>query len=44
MTITLHCIDCGFRLSVTLPPHESAAALAETLSCGHCRSRRWVTS
>lgn len=44
MTITLHCKDCGFSLSVTVPTHEAAGTVADSLSCGHCRSRRWVAA
>jgi hypothetical protein len=43
MTITLHCLDCGFRLSVTLPAHAPAGEPASALSCGQCRCRRWAT-
>lgn len=44
MTITLHCLDCGFRLSVTVAGVESPEAVADTLSCGQCRCRRWTTT
>jgi hypothetical protein len=42
MRITLHCLDCGFRFSVTLPPQEDRAAVTESLSCGQCGGRRWA--
>lgn len=40
MTITLHCLDCGFRISVTLAPNTGADEVS--LSCGQCRCRRWA--
>jgi hypothetical protein len=27
MTITLHCLDCGFRFSLTLSPREGAGTM-----------------
>lgn len=41
MTITLRCLDCGFRLSLTLARNETTDALPDALSCGQCRCRRW---
>jgi hypothetical protein len=41
MTITLHCLDCGFRISLTVPAREPPEAFAATLSCGQCGCRRW---
>lgn len=44
MTITLRCLDCGFRISLTLADRERVDAVAESLSCGHCRCRRWAAA
>jgi hypothetical protein len=44
MTITLHCLDCGFRFSLTLPRPESAESVVSSLSCGQCRCRRWAAA
>jgi DNA-directed RNA polymerase subunit RPC12/RpoP len=44
MTITLHCLDCGFRFSLTLGQRERLDAVAGSLSCGHCGSRRWAAA
>jgi hypothetical protein len=41
MLITLHCLDCGFRFSITVPPQSDRAAMAASLSCGQCGCRRW---
>jgi len=41
MRITLHCLDCGFRFSITLLPHDDRAAVTGSLSCGQCGCRRW---
>jgi hypothetical protein len=42
MTITLHCLDCGFRFSLTLAQRDLAGAVAASLSCGQCGCRRWA--
>jgi hypothetical protein len=42
MSVTLQCLECGFQITVTLPKPEEAWAIAESISCGHCRCRRWV--
>jgi hypothetical protein len=42
MTITLRCLDCGFCISLTLAQRERIDAVAESLSCGQCRCRRWA--
>ncbi len=42
MTVTLQCLDCGFQFTVTLPRPEASGAVAESISCGHCRCRRWA--
>jgi DNA-directed RNA polymerase subunit RPC12/RpoP len=42
MTVTLQCLDCGFQFTVTLPRPEESGAVAESISCGHCRCRRWA--
>ena len=42
MRITLHCLDCGFRFSVTLPSQEGLEAVTGSLSCGQCGCRRWA--
>jgi hypothetical protein len=44
MRITLHCLDCGFRFSVTVSAREEAEAVAGSLSCGHCSGRRWAAA
>jgi hypothetical protein len=44
MTITLYCLDCGFRLSLTLTEREPTELVTGSLSCGHCRSRRWAAA
>jgi hypothetical protein len=44
MTIVLHCLDCGFRLSVTFSQPDAAGAVAGTLSCGQCGCRRWAAA
>ena len=44
MTITLHCLDCGFRLSLTLATGATPDDVAGSLSCGQCRCRRWATA
>jgi hypothetical protein len=44
MTITLYCLDCGFRVSLTLAEREQTAAVAGSLSCGQCRCRRWAAA
>ncbi len=44
MTITLHCLDCGFRFSLTLGQPEAAASVADSLSCGQCGCRRWAVA
>jgi DNA-directed RNA polymerase subunit RPC12/RpoP len=41
MRITLHCLDCGFRFSVTVPAPEAVETVTGSLSCGQCGSRRW---
>ncbi len=41
MRITIHCLDCGFRLSVTLPASDTAQTVIDSLSCGQCGCRRW---
>ncbi len=43
MTITLYCLDCGFRFSLTL----ATGAIPDDagwLSCGQCRCRRWAAA
>jgi hypothetical protein len=42
MTITLHCLDCGFRFSLTLAERDRALAVTGSLSCGQCGCRRWA--
>jgi transcription elongation factor Elf1 len=42
MRITLHCLDCGFQIAVTMPAREAADAKVTTLSCGQCGCRRWA--
>jgi hypothetical protein len=44
MRITLHCLDCGFHFSVTMPAREGVEAVAGSLSCGQCGCRRWVVA
>ena len=44
MTITLHCLDCGFRFSLTVSPREGAGTMAGALSCGQCGCRRWAAA
>jgi hypothetical protein len=44
MQVTLHCLDCGFRFSITVPGREATGPVLESLSCGHCGSHRWVAS
>jgi hypothetical protein len=44
MTITLHCLDCGFRFSLTVTRRDAAATQTDTLSCGQCGCRRWASS
>jgi len=44
MTITLHCLDYGFRFTLTLPRPESAESVAGSLSCGPCGCRRWAAA
>lgn len=44
MTITLHCLDCGFQFPLTIGQREQAAAVAESLSCGQCGCRRWTAA
>jgi hypothetical protein len=41
MTIVLHCLDCGFRFSLTVAGREAATAATDTLACGQCGCRRW---
>ena len=43
MTITLHCLDCGFRLSLTVTSPETSNPTDSRLSCGQCGSRRWAS-
>ena len=42
MTIVLHCLDCGFRFSVTVGQPEDRGAVAGSLSCGQCGCKRWA--
>ena len=42
MTITLHCLDCGFRFSLTVSPRE-VPGIPGAMSCGHCGCRRWAS-
>jgi DNA-directed RNA polymerase subunit RPC12/RpoP len=42
MTITLHCMDCGFRFSVTVPRSDASDLRTGALSCGQCGCRRWT--
>jgi len=42
MAVTLHCLDCGFRISLTLPGREPLDTIAASLSCGQCGCRRWT--
>jgi len=44
MTITLHCLDCGFRFSLTLATGATPDDVAGSLSCGQCRCRRWAAA
>jgi hypothetical protein len=44
MTIVMHCLDCGFRFSVTLVQPEAAGSVAGSLSCGQCGCRRWTAA
>ena len=44
MTITLYCLGCGFRISLTLAEREPMELVAGSLSCGHCRCRRWAAA
>jgi hypothetical protein len=44
MTITLHCLDCGFRLSLTLATGATPDDVAGSLSCGQCGCRRWAAA
>lgn len=44
MTITLHCLDCGFRFSLTLAAGAPTDDVAGSLSCGQCRCRRWAAA
>lgn len=44
MTITLRCLDCGFRLCLTLARSEATDILTDALSCGQCRCRRWAAA
>jgi hypothetical protein len=44
MTITLHCLDCGFRFSLTLAAGAAPDEVAGSLSCGHCGCRRWTAA
>jgi len=42
MRITLHCLDCGFRFSVTMSAPDAVETVPGSLSCGQCGSRRWA--
>jgi hypothetical protein len=44
MTLTLHCLDCGFQFTVTVAPSVPAESIAGSISCGHCRCRRWAAA
>jgi len=44
MTITLHCLECGFRFSLTLARGDRTGEVAGSLSCGQCGCRRWVAA
>jgi hypothetical protein len=44
MTITLHCLDCGFRFSLTLAAGAAPDEVAGSLSCGQCGCRRWTAA
>ena len=44
MIITLHCLDCGFRFSLTLTTGATPDDVAGSLSCGQCRCRRWAAA
>lgn len=44
LTITLHCLDCGFRFSLTLAAGAPTDDVAGSLSCGQCRCRRWAAA
>jgi hypothetical protein len=44
MIITLHCLDCGFRFSLTLATGAAPDDVAGSLSCGQCRCRRWAAA
>jgi hypothetical protein len=44
MTVTLQCLECGFQFTVTVPLPDTAGTLAESISCGHCRCRRWAAA
>jgi hypothetical protein len=43
MTITFCCLDCGFRISLSLAGPAAADRAVGSLSCGQCRSRRWTS-
>lgn len=46
MTLTLHCLDCGFQFTLTVarPLPIPAEPIAGTISCGHCGCRRWAAA
>jgi hypothetical protein len=44
MQVTLHCLDCGFRISVTVSGRDATGPAVESLSCGQCGSRRWTAA
>jgi hypothetical protein len=44
MTIVLHCLDCGFRFSLTVARPDAAATATGSLSCGQCGCRRWTSA
>jgi hypothetical protein len=42
MRITLHCLNCGFLLSLNLPARDTAEVVNGSLACGQCGCRRWA--